>query len=80
MVNVTVVFTNGDIASFAAEEFEVDLDSTPGRTNKYPYKDARGNDSAIYLRPNMVAGVFVTQPPPDETGAISTQVPGFPST
>jgi len=80
MVDVTVVFTNGDIATFAAEEFEVDLMSNPSRTNTYPYKDARGNDSAIYLRPNAVAGVFVTQPPPGETRSISTRVPGFSST
>ena len=76
MVNVTVVFTNGNVVDFAAEEFEVNLAANPARVATYPYKDARGNDSAIYLRANDVAGVFLTQPPPGETRAVTTKVPG----
>ena len=60
MVDVTVVFTNGNVVQFAAQEFDVEFKSGVGVANKYPYKDARGNDSAIHLRPNDVAGLFVT--------------------
>src|SRR5829696_1662692 len=33
MVNVTVVFTNGSIVSFAAQEFDADLVNTYGASN-----------------------------------------------
>jgi hypothetical protein len=74
MVNVTVVFTNGNIVSFPAEEFDADLINTHGENlvNKFPYKDARGNGSAIHLRPDDVAGLFVA---PD-SDSITTRVPG----
>jgi hypothetical protein len=52
MESVTVVFTNGRIVNFSAEEFDADLRATPTLVNKYPYKHARGNDSAIYLKPS----------------------------
>jgi hypothetical protein len=62
MDNVTVVFTNGNIVSFDAHEFEVDL-STGNKdiVQKYPYKDAQGHDSFVHLEPNEVAGVFLTR-------------------
>jgi hypothetical protein len=62
MVNVTVVFTNGNIVSFAAQEFDADLVNTYGESSvkNFPYKDAKGQDSGIQLRPNAVVGVFVT--------------------
>jgi hypothetical protein len=43
MVNVTVVFTNGSIVSFAAQEFNADLVNTYGASSvkKFPYKDAK---------------------------------------
>ena len=65
MVNVTVVFTNGSIVSFAAQEFDADLVNTYGASfvKKFPYKDAKGQDSAIHLRLDDVAGVFVTSSP-----------------
>jgi hypothetical protein len=71
MVNVTVVFTNGTIVSFAGQEFDADLVNTYGESavKKFPYKDAKGQDSVIHLRLNGVAGVFVTPAPsldPDE--------------
>jgi hypothetical protein len=61
MEDVTVVFLNGNIVSFVAQEFDVDLKEDSGSTNKYSYKDAQGQDSSIHLRPNQVAGVFCTR-------------------
>jgi hypothetical protein len=77
MVNVTVVFTNGNVVQFAAQEFDVEFKSGVGDANKYPYKDAEGNDSAIHLRPNDVAGLFVTPGAEWRAGeqAISVLVP-----
>lgn len=71
MLHVTVVFTNGNVVNFAAQDFDANLYGELTYINKYPYKDAEGKDSAIHLRPNDVAGVFVT-PSPD---VISTKVP-----
>ena len=81
MVNVTVVFTNGNVVQFAAQEFDVEFKSGVGIANKYPYKDVEGNDSAIHLRPNDVAGLFVTPGFELERGqsAISTKLPSLPS-
>jgi hypothetical protein len=62
MEYVTVVFNNGNIVHFAAQEFDADLSQKVGYVNKYPYKDARGQDSFIHLKPNHVAGLFITQP------------------
>jgi hypothetical protein len=81
MLYVVVVFTNGNVVTFAAKQFDTDLRSDVGIINKYPYKDAEGNDSAIHLRPNDVAGLFVTpglELERDEA-AISTKVPSLPS-
>jgi hypothetical protein len=61
MEDVTVVFNNGNIVSFVAQEFDVNLKEDGGSTNKYSYKDAQGQDSSIHLRPNQVAGVFRTR-------------------
>jgi hypothetical protein len=61
MEDVTVVFNNGNIVSFVAQEFDVDLKGDGGHTNEYPYKDAQDRDSSIHLRPNQVAGVFRTR-------------------
>jgi hypothetical protein len=79
MVNVTVVFTNGTIVSFAAQEFDADLVNTYGESSvkKFPYKDAKGQDSAIQLRPKDVMGVFLTPTPsvdPDEEMPITYKV------
>jgi hypothetical protein len=59
VADITVVFVNGNVVRFAAQEFDADLRSASGSTNKYPYKDSEGNDSVIHLRPNQVAGIFV---------------------
>jgi hypothetical protein len=66
MVNVVVTFTNGNVVEFVAQEFKANLLNTGGASSviKFPYKDAKGNDSAIHLRPNDVSGLFVT--PRDE--------------
>jgi hypothetical protein len=61
MEDITVVFNNGNIVSFVAQEFDVNLKEDGGSTNKYSYKDAQGQDSSIHLRPNQVAGVFRTR-------------------
>jgi hypothetical protein len=81
MLYVVVVFTNGNVVTFAAKESDADLRSGVGIINKYPYKDAEGNDSAIHLRPNDVAGLFVTPglELEREESAISTKVPSLPS-
>jgi len=68
MVNVTVVFTNGNVVNLAAQEFDADLKSGGGVVNKYPYKDAEGKDAAIHLRPNDIAGLFVTPGGPLRSG------------
>jgi len=60
MVSVTVVFTNGTVVEFAAQEFDVNLHGESSEVNKYPYKDAEGKDSTIHLQSAEVAGVFVT--------------------
>jgi hypothetical protein len=79
MINVTVVFTNGTVVSFAAQEFEADLVNTygEGSVKQFPYKDAKGQDLAIQLRPKDVVGVFVTSAPslnPDEEMPITYKV------
>jgi hypothetical protein len=70
MVNVVVVFTNGNVVEFAAQELDVNLLNTGGASSviKFPYKDAKGNDSAIHLRPNDVSGLFVTPGGPLRSG------------
>ena len=60
MVNVTVVFTSGTVVNLVAQEFEANLGSSRQLVNKYPYKDSEGQSSAIHLKPDDVAGVFVT--------------------
>jgi len=59
MVNVTVVFTNGSIVNFAAQEFDADLVSTYGENSvkQFPYKDAKGQGSVIHLRLKDVLGL-----------------------
>jgi hypothetical protein len=71
MVSVTVVFTNGTVVEFAAQEFDVNLHGERGNVNKYQYKDAEGKDSAIHLQSAEVAGVFVT---PD-VDVLSVRIP-----
>ena len=70
MIRVTVVFTNGNVVGFAAEEFNVDLYNTagPGYVGKFTYKDHEGNNSAIHLKPDDVAGIFITPTSPPEPG------------
>lgn len=61
MIHVTVALTNGNIVGFDAEEFNVNLaNSASGVANKFTYKDHQGNDSAVHLKPEEVAGIFVT--------------------
>jgi hypothetical protein len=76
MDSITIVFDNGDIVQFYAQEFDADFTVNPGRINKYPYKDAQRNDSAIYLKPNEIAGFFLTRAPDDVSPAIAYKVPG----
>ena len=71
MVSVTVVFTNGNVVEFAAQEFDVNLHGERGNVNKYLYKDAEGKDSTIHLQTAEVAGVFVT---PD-VDVLSVRIP-----
>ena len=71
MVSVTVVFTNGTVVEFAAQEFDVNLHDDRSNVNKYPYKDAGGKDSTVHLQPAEVAGVFVT---PD-VDVLSVRIP-----
>ena len=71
MVSVTVVFTNGTVVEFAAQEFDVNLHGDRSNVNKYPYKDAGGKDSTIHLQTAEVAGVFVT---PD-VDVLSVRIP-----
>jgi len=58
MEDVTVVFVNGSIVSFVAQEFDVNLKEDSGSTNECSCKDAQGQGSFIHLRPNQEAGVF----------------------
>jgi hypothetical protein len=74
-----LVFTNGTIVSFASQEVDADLVNTYGESSvkKIPYKDAKGQDSAIQLRPKDVVGVFVSSAPsldPDEEMPITYKV------
>jgi len=71
MAIVTVVFTNGNIVTFEAQEFDADLRGGASILNSYPYKDAEGKDSAIHLTPNETAGVFITP----ASDVIGTKVP-----
>ena len=71
MVSVTVVFTNGTVVEFAAQEFDVNLHAERGNVDKYPYKDAEGKESAIHLQSAEVADVFVT---PD-VDVLSVRIP-----
>src|SRR5688500_6656433 len=50
------------VVHFTAQECEADLSQKVGYVNEYPYKDAQGHDSFIHLKPNQVAGVFITRP------------------
>jgi hypothetical protein len=60
MVNVTVVFTSGTVVNLVAQEFDANLGTSRQLVNKYPYKDSGGQHSVIHLKPDDVAGVFVT--------------------
>ena len=71
MVSVTVVFTNGTVVEFAAQDFDVNQNGERGNVNKYPYKDAEGKESTIHLQSAEVAGVFVT---PD-VDVLSVRIP-----
>jgi acyl-CoA synthetase (AMP-forming)/AMP-acid ligase II len=74
---VTVVFTNGNIVTFEAQE--LDMDVTMGNRNnviRYPYKNALGEDSAIYLQPSEVAGVILTKATPGNPQGVTYQRPG----
>jgi hypothetical protein len=53
-----VVFTNGSIVSFAAQEFDADLMITSGESSvkMFPYKYAKGQDFDVLK-------VFVTSAP-----------------
>ena len=77
MDTVTVVFTNGNIVSFEAQEIDMDLTAgNRNNVNKFPYKNARGEDSAIYLQPSEVAGVILTKAAPGNTTSVSFRTPG----
>ncbi len=77
MDNVTVVFVNGSVANFSAEEFDVDLTAgPPDFVNRYPYKNDVGEDSAIFLQPQHIAGIFLTKPEPGRTKPITVSLPG----
>ncbi len=76
MQYVTVVFANGNIVHFAAQEFDADLSHNLGYVNKYPYKDAQGQDSFIHLKPHAVTGIFLTQSPGAGESAITYRVAG----
>ena len=77
MHTVTVVFTNGDIVSFAAQEFDVGLDDRQDSIiNRFSYKDADGEDSHVYLKPSEIAGVFLTKKPSGRDPAVTYRVPG----
>jgi hypothetical protein len=76
MESVTVVFTNGNVVQFHTQEFDADLTVNPSRVNKYPYKNASRQDSSIYLKPNNVAGLFLTTSPARGERAIAYTVPG----
>ena len=54
MEDVTVVFVNGSIVSFVAQEFDVNLKGDNGSTNECSCKDAQGQGSFIHIRPNQV--------------------------
>jgi hypothetical protein len=76
MPSVTVVFKNGNIVNFAAQELDLDLTENRGLLNKYAYRDAQGKDSFIYLEPNDVVGVFLTEAPGRSEHAVAYKVPG----
>jgi hypothetical protein len=77
MDSVTIVFTNGNIVNFGAQEFSVSLEGASGYTvRKYEYKDASGEDSAVYLNPGEVAGVILSRAPAGQTHAVSYKVSG----
>jgi len=61
MQHVTVAFKNGNMVTFDAEEFDANFTEHGSILNKYPYKDGQGQDSFIHLKPNEVAGVFLTK-------------------
>jgi hypothetical protein len=76
MNTVTVVFTNGNIVTFDAQEFDADLSGSTSLLNRYAYKDAQGEDSTIFLKPEEVAGVFLTKNSPGKIGSIAYTTPG----
>ncbi len=57
------------------ETQEIDIDLTMGNrnnVNRYPYKNARGEDSAIYLQPSEVAGVILTKDMPGSKKGVTS--------
>ncbi len=64
MIHVSVVFSNGNVVNFDAQEFDATIETGSGIVQKYPYKDAAGQDSAIHVKPAEVAGIFLV-PSPD---------------
>ena len=73
------VHQQSNIVRFAARKFDADLLNTYGESSvkTFPYKDAKGQDSAMQLRPKDVVGAFVTpapRPDPDEEMPITYKV------
>jgi hypothetical protein len=76
MDSVTVVFGNGSVVQFYAQEFDVNLASDYQTVNRYPYKDAQGHDSAIFLRPNAIAGIVLSKAATGGDPAVAYKVSG----
>ena len=77
MHTVTVVFVNGNIVSFKAQEFDVEFKGQqPGFIAKHSYKNAAGEESSIYLKSSEVAGAFLTRSVSSSASPVTYTVPG----
>lgn len=74
--HVTVVFNNGNVLTFMAEEFDADLAHNSSTLNRYPYKNAKGEESYIFMRPNDISGFFLTKPERGNDPSVQYKVPG----
>lgn len=70
MYQIAIVFTNGSKVEFHATEFDIDFDpaNLPGspqytyhRVQRFTYKDIKGDEASLYLKPNEVAAIVVAR-------------------
>lgn len=61
-LQVTITYNNGVQDSFNAQDFDIKLDDPPKQSSpcKFSYTGMAGEERALYLTPNQVSGISVS--------------------